>query len=369
MNEENSTSETGFKCDVNLFFEGVNNADIAKSSVTSTIATANSMTDIEGMGAVIAELNNCNVDSLIAEITAARDRLLQLDDEFAQQYFKLLQGFIKGLDPETIGEDYITQYELYEKEYWNTLATMLEKNEDTLSEDMKRQLEIARAMADYYSATDEKGADDAKGVLLTLLSGFSPTDNIDYTFDPSNVGISIEELYSKAGTIRNANIPPGIKIVQMAKLLHEYTLGWTWSGENLVYNKGFEGTLETPSKLICCATGVSDVLWLAGFVDTIENQAGQFNPNYQQNIKVTAEKKGWQKITIDNFDKLQPGDIVLTSYNGSIYEHVEIYAGNGYAYSWGSTKDIGKEGPKSVTIDEYKASHACAYRVITTETI
>ena len=103
MNEEKSTSETGFKCDVILFFEGVNNADIAKSSVTSTIATANSMTDIEGMGAVIAELNNCNVDSLIAEITAARDRLLQLDDEFAQQYFKLLQGFIKGLDPETIG--------------------------------------------------------------------------------------------------------------------------------------------------------------------------------------------------------------------------------------------------------------------------
>lgn len=212
-------------------------------------------------------------------------------------------------------------------------------------------------------------ANGTEDVSITLQSSFSISDTIDYTFDPSNVGISAQELYSKAQIIKNANIPTGTKIVQMAKLLHEYTFGWKWSSENLVYNKGFEGTLEIPSKLTCCATGVSDVLWLSGFVDTIANQNGEFNPNFQENVMVTAEKKGWQKITATDFDQLQPGDIMFTSFNGSIYGHVEIYAGNGYAYSWGSTADMAREGPKLVSVDKYRAENACAYRVIPTETV
>lgn len=217
--------------------------------------------------------------------------------------------------------------------------------------------------ATTVSEMSSNGTEDAS---IALLSSFLISDTIDYTFDPSNVGISAQELYSKAQIIRNANIPAGTKIVQMAKLLHEYTFGWKWSNENLVYNKGFEGTLEIPSKLTCCATGVSDVLWLAGFVDTIANQNGEFNPNFQENVLVTAEKKGWQKITATDFDQLQPGDIMFTSHNGSIYGHVEIYAGNGYAYSWGSTDDMAREGPKLVSVDKYRAENACAYRVTTT---
>ena len=252
---------------------------------------------------------------------------------------------------------------------FNTYSTHCDIASSKIKECATELESVDNQIASNATTISEMNADDTESGLLTLLSNFSISDTIDYTFDPSNVGISAQELYSKAQLIKNANIPTGTKIVQMAKLLHEYTLGWRWSNENLVYNKGFEGTLEIPSKLTCCATGVSDVLWLAGFVDTIANQNGEFNPNFQENVMVTAEKKGWQKITAADFDQLQPGDIMFTSFNGSIYGHVEIYAGNGYAYSWGSTADMAREGPKLVSIDKYRAENACAYRVTTTETV
>lgn len=171
MSDENSTSDVGFKCDVNLFFEGVSNANAAKGSVRSTISTANSMADIEGIGRVIAELNNCNIDALIGVIEAARDSLLSLDSDFANQYFKLLQTYIKGLDPEVLGDEYLAQYIASEKEYWTTLIAMLEKNEDNLNDKMKKQLDIAREMASYYDITDDMGASNITTDELEKLYG------------------------------------------------------------------------------------------------------------------------------------------------------------------------------------------------------
>lgn len=252
---------------------------------------------------------------------------------------------------------------------FSTYSNHCEKASSRIIECAEQLENVDSQISGEATSVSEMSANGTEDALIALQSSFSISDTIDYTFDPSNVGISAQELYSKAQIIKNANIPTGTKIVQMAKLLHEYTYGWKWSSENLVYNKGFEGTLEIPSKLTCCATGVSDVLWLSGFVDTIANQNGEFNPNFQENVMVTAEKKGWQKITATDFDQLQPGDIMFTSFNGSIYGHVEIYAGNGYAYSWGSTADMAREGPKLVSVDKYRAENACAYRVIPTETV
>ena len=252
---------------------------------------------------------------------------------------------------------------------FNTYSTHCDIASSKIKECAEQLEKVDSQISGEATSVSEMSANGTEDASIALLSSFLISDTIDYTFDPSNVGISAQELYSKAQIIKNANIPTGTKIVQMAKLLHEYTYGWKWSSENLVYNKGFEGTLEIPSKLTCCATGVSDVLWLSGFVDTIANQNGEFNPNFQENVMVTAEKKGWQKITAADFDQLQPGDIMFTSHNGDIYGHVEIYAGNGYAYSWGSTYDMAREGPKLVSVDKYRAENACAYRVIPTETV
>ena len=199
--------------------------------------------------------------------------------------------------------------------------------------------------------------------LLSNIIDDSLGADIDYTFDASNVGISAQELYAKAAQIRNSNLSTSLKIVYIAKLLHEYTYGWHWAQYGLSYNNGFEGTMEIASKKICCATGVSDVLYLAGIVNDISDVTGKFNPNFQDNIKVTADKRGWQKISSSNFDQLQPGDIIFTKGNGYRYGHIEIYVGNGYAYSWGSDHDMATQGPSIRTIDGYRSQNSVAYRV------
>lgn len=224
------------------------------------------------------------------------------------------------------------------------------------------------ASADNLDFSTELGED---AITLDELSNIDIDGTIDFTFDPSNVNISPKELYAKADQIKNANIPTNVKIVKMAKLFHEYTLNWHYSQQNLIYNKDYKATIEDPQKGLCCATGVSAVLYLAGIInrDDILANDGQFNPHFQENIMNAAIKKNWTCINGSDFDKLQPGDIILTNYNanGYSYGHIEIYAGDGYAYSWGSDGQIHKEGPDERTVLGYQRAGSRAYRVTTSQ--
>lgn len=206
----------------------------------------------------------------------------------------------------------------------------------------------------------------SSGVSLDNLATLNIDSSIDYTFDPSNVGITPKELYAKAELIKNANILDNIKIVKMAKLFHEYTLTWHYAQEGLDYSS-FEATIEDPKKGLCCATGVSAVLYLSGLItrEDILAYNGGFNPHFQENIMNAAIKKNWTCIDDSDFDQLQPGDIILTNYNGTgyYYGHIEIYAGNGYAYSWGSDGQIHKEGPDERSVIGYQRAGSRAYRV------
>lgn len=201
--------------------------------------------------------------------------------------------------------------------------------------------------------------------LLTNLYGIDLSTEIDYTYDPSNYNISAEELYEKAAIIRNSNLPMNLKIVKIAKLFHEYTLTWSYSKYNL---KGgsYEAFIEDPNKILCCATAVSAVLYLAG-ANTyeeflVENNA--FNPHWQYNIERLARKLKWTTISSDNLEDIQPGDIILTSkQSDGSYGHVEIYIGNGYAYSWGCNADIQYEGPTIRSIEGYRRAGTYAIRV------
>ena len=224
------------------------------------------------------------------------------------------------------------------------------------------------ASADNLDFSTELGED---AITLDELSNIDIDGTIDFTFDPSNVNISPKELYAKADQIKNANIPTNVKIVKMAKLFHEYTLNWHYSQQNLIYNRDYKATIEDPQKGLCCATGVSAVLYLAGIInrDDILANDGQFNPHFQENIMNAAIKKNWTCINGSDFDKLQPGDIILTNYNanGYSYGHIEIYAGDGYAYSWGSDGQIHKEGPDERTVLGYQRAGSRAYRVTTSQ--
>ena len=152
-------------------------------------------------------------------------------------------------------------------------ATELENADNSIGSILTSQLESGPAA-------------EGEGVVLT--SSYSLSSNLDYTYDSSNTGISVEELYAKAEIIKNSNLPINIKVVKTAKLLHEYTLGWTWDRNNLSYSN-FRSTLEIPTKTIVCATGVSDALYLAGAVGSVGNQVGTFNPNYQTNILIRKD--------------------------------------------------------------------------------
>lgn len=201
---------------------------------------------------------------------------------------------------------------------------------------------------------------------LTDLSEIDLSSEIDYTYDPSNYNISAEELYEKAAIIKNSNLPMNLKIVKVAKLFHEYTLTWHYSIDNLIYGKGYEATIEDPNKGLCCATAVSAILYLAG-ANTYEDmlvEGGKFNPHWQHNIERMAQRMNWTTISSSNLENLQPGDIILTSKqpDGS-YGHVEIYIGNGYAYSWGCNADIQNEGPTIRSLEGYERDGAYAIRV------
>lgn len=201
---------------------------------------------------------------------------------------------------------------------------------------------------------------------------YTVSSELDYTFDSSNYNISAEELYAKAETIRNSNLPINIKIVNAAKLFHEYTMTWTYSSENLIYERGYEATIEDPNKRLCCATGVANVLYLAGAntTDEMRVEDGKFNPHWQHNIERLARKMNWEIIPTSNLNEIQPGDIMMTSLNpDGTYGHVEIYAGNNYVYNWGNTYDIQAETAKHKTPGQYQAEGAYAIRVVERETV
>ena len=62
------------------------------------------------------------------------------------------------------------------------------------------------------SQLESKSSTDGEGVVLT--SNYSLSGNLDYTYDSSNTGISVEELYAKAAIIKNSNLPINIKVVR-----------------------------------------------------------------------------------------------------------------------------------------------------------
>lgn len=243
----------------------------------------------------------------------------------------------------------------------NECANNLEEIDNLIANNVITPL----ASADNIEFTDA-------GLEVTQLANYELSNDIDYTFDPSNVGISAQELYAKAEVIKNSNLPMNIKIVKVAKLFHEYTMTWTYSKEDLTYNnKGYEGIIEADKKKLDCATGVAVSLYLSGAITYDESlvDGGQFNPHYPVNVRRWANALHWEIIPTENLDQLQPGDIIMFDYNKDGKEnHTEIYAGDGNVYNWGREEDLHNEGPSHQTPEQYKSRGAYAIRVVENQT-
>ena len=165
----NADVETSFECNAGLFLEGSNNANLAKALIRDARQQVSEMSDISGIGTVAKYLDNCDIEKLIEKIEQTKDSLLRFDSDFGEEYFKLLKDCIDKLDKDGNEEQYLTQYGIYEKDYWNALAAMLEKNEGILNDELKEQLAVARAMAGYYNTTDEIGSKDTSSERMVEL--------------------------------------------------------------------------------------------------------------------------------------------------------------------------------------------------------
>lgn len=137
---------------------------------------------------------------------------------------------------------------------------------------------------------------------------------------------------------------------------------WEWKGlgtsGGLIYGDSewnphtFEDVINNEKLATCCATFVSTVLYLAGFVTSedfyFDNKSRKlFNPNLPGNVYKVCQGLECEEIKDEN--KLQPGDIMFYWENGKM-THTDIYIGKNEEgedlfYSAGDTREIQKGKP------------------------
>lgn len=135
----------------------------------------------------------------------------------------------------------------------------------------------------------------------------------------------------------------GDGILQAANEVHKQQITWTYSVENDLYWNDIEKSLNNPNQVTCCAGYVACVIYKAGLFT--EDQINSFeNYNYCPTLYDDLKSAGWKEI--NNYDELEPGDIVFMSYdNSGALDHVQIYAGNDTWYNAGSTEAIQRSSP------------------------
>lgn len=137
-------------------------------------------------------------------------------------------------------------------------------------------------------------------------------------------------------------------LLEAAEIVHtKYeTEKWTYSTNELIYGN-IKGSMTHPKKITCCATFVSEALYVSGLVTEEEINAMGYNGTGIHGSLLALEGR-FMKIT--RYEDLQPGDIVFMEYKtkGKI-GHVQIYAGEQTWYNAGSTQAIQKDSPYTDT--------------------
>ena len=135
-------------------------------------------------------------------------------------------------------------------------------------------------------------------------------------------------------------------ILQAADLVHQQEINWTYSVGGDLYWNDIEKSLNNPNQVTCCAAYVACVIYKAGLFNEEEMNSFE-NYNYCPTLYNDLESAGWQ--VINSYDELEPGDIVFMNYNngGGLYDHVQIYAGDGTWYNAGNTEAIQRSSPYS----------------------
>lgn len=156
-----------------------------------------------------------------------------------------------------------------------------------------------------------------------------------------------------AKDIFGSKIYSGGSIIEIADMIHKYMEqnNYTYCVLNdsneyeecKKYSKahGLNRTFEeskTGHHNTCCATYVSWVLQMAGYIEDSDHSDGA--ETLAQTILIG--KYGWKRVSVA---EVQPGDILYYTYG-----HIEIYAGNNTKYNAGSGDAIRRISPCETTI-------------------
>ena len=128
---------------------------------------------------------------------------------------------------------------------------------------------------------------------------------------------------------------------------------WTYSLTGL-YPNDIVSSINHPSKILCCATYVSGVLYMSGYAS--ESEINAINIHSSNSILNFMRNRG-DCIEITSYNDLQAGDIVFmtTESSGSSIGHVQICAGDNQWYNAGSTDAIRRASPYNDS--SYARSH------------
>ena len=149
-------------------------------------------------------------------------------------------------------------------------------------------------------------------------------------FPKNNTGKNNKDYYNvKGGTI--------VEVAE--RIYHKYREGgWHYSlGNDLIYGD-IKAQSNNPKKAVCCASYVADVLYTSGALNE-QDFSGHGYQTANSGISSLLSSKGW--IRIEDYNSLQPGDIVFNS------EHTQIYvgtdsSGNKLYYSMGTNDAVQK---------------------------
>lgn len=196
------------------------------------------------------------------------------------------------------------------------------------------------------------------------LNQFSYAPNKPVTRTDSNE----QEIFTYSEATPSSELPSNSQtagsLLEAAEIIHtKYEREvWDYSVSGL-YSRNIKKSMKHPSKITCCATFVSESLYLSGLLT--EEEINSFNYNSSSaTYKYLLTLEG-RFVEVKGYANVQAGDIVYMSTKSSgpgKIGHTQIYAGNQMWYNAGTPKAIQRSNPYTITSSYVKERFITAIR-------
>lgn len=160
-----------------------------------------------------------------------------------------------------------------------------------------------------------------------------------------------QEIFTYTESAGSSEVPGSTEsagsLLEAAEIIHtKYEREvWTYSVTGLYFGD-IKRSMNHPRKITCCATFVSESLYLSGLLS--EEEINSFNYNSSSTTYKYLLTLEGRFVEVKSYANVQAGDIVYMSTNTSgpgKIGHTQICAGNQTWYNAGSTKAIQRDSP------------------------